>query len=330
MNLSRKTMWAAAFAITGVMPSHAAEPRLPRDGWVGWQIPAVDGAPAWCCYGNWQDATPSTCDLDTDRGYGAREKGVTTDAVKVYVRSAGGKIDRVRVLAASCPVQSRTPVQPLADVSTDDSARWLTTLAKREGTDAVTGEPITRDALAALAMHPGALARDAMSEFARNSASADTRKWSVFWLALARGADGADVVRDVMFNDQVAEVREHAAFAMSQSRSPRKAQDLIRLGNTDREGGVRAKAWFWLAQTGAEDAEQAIVAALRKDADDDVREQGVFALSQLPDERATRALISVAEDRGLSAEQRKRAIFWLAQSKSDSAQDYLDKVLAKR
>ena len=62
-------------------------------------------------------------------------------------------------------------------------------------------------------------------------------------------------------------------------------------------------------------------------ADEHVREQAIFALSQLPDERATRALIAAAEDRSLSREQRKRAVFWLAQSESEAAQTYLEKVL---
>ena len=47
----------------------------------------------------------------------------------------------------------------------------------------------------------------------------------------------------------------------------------------------------------------------------------------LPEERATRALIAVAEDRSLTHEQRKRAVFWLAQSEAEGAQKYLEKVL---
>jgi hypothetical protein len=35
----------------------------------------------------------------------------------------------------------------------------------------------------------------------------------------------------------------------------------------------------------------------------------------------------VAEDRSLSREQRKRAVFWLTQSESEAAQAYLERVL---
>ena len=152
---------------------------------------------------------------------------------------------------------------------------------------------------------------------------------SSFWMATMRGPAGGDVVSLVMFNDKDEEVRKHATFALTQSRSPRVAADIIKLGNTDGAADVRAQAWFWLAQTGAPESEQAITTALRKDTNDHVREQAVFALSQLPEERATKALIAVAEDQSLTREQRKRAIFWLSQSASDSAQQYLDRVLAR-
>jgi HEAT repeat protein len=183
--------------------------------------------------------------------------------------------------------------------------------------------------MAGLAVHHGNLSRDALADFARHDSRFETRKKAVFWLAIARGAEGADIASTMMFNDPNARMREHAAFAFAQSRVPRVATDLIRLGNTDKVGSVRAKAWFWLAQTGAPEAEQAISVALRKDGDDEVREEAVLALSQLPDERATRALIALAEDQALTREQRKRAVFWLSQSESASAQAYLEKVLVR-
>jgi HEAT repeat protein len=208
-----------------------------------------------------------------------------------------------------------------------DSIQWLVARARQaEGTGK--HRHIGQSALAALALHRGDLARDALAGFTRDP-RVETRKSAVFWLAMLRGAEGADITRTVMFGDQDPEVRKHAAFAMSQSKSPRAAPDLIRQGNGDNVGDVRAQAWFWLAQMGAAEAEQAIGQALRKDADESVREQAIFALSQLPDERATRALISAAEDRSLSRTQRKRAVFWLSQSEADSAQAYLERVLAR-
>jgi hypothetical protein len=326
-----QTIRAVAFCLAGlVTQGHAADLKLPQDGWASWQVEAVEGAPDWCCWSSWdnREGSRTSCRLD-DRGNSGNRDHTTIDAVKVYARVAGGKVERVRVLSATCPVEAATPIHELGTVATDDSASWLIALSKRSG-DAATSHDLGENVLAALAMHRGERAQDALTEMARGDARTETRKQAVFWLALLRGAAGAEVATSVMFNDKDPELRQHGAFAITQSKSPRVASDLIRLGNTDKEGEVRAQAWFWLAQTGAANSEEAIVAALKKDDDDHVREQAVFALSQLPEERATRALIDVVKDRSFSHEQRKRAMFWLAQSEAKGAETYLEKVLAGR
>jgi HEAT repeat protein len=247
----------------------------------------------------------------------------------MYAHMAGGKVESLQVYSAQCPVEVKSPLQDLGAVSADDSARWLIARARQDARDAVSGEPLGERALSALAMHRGELARDSLMEFARRDARTDTRKSAVFWLALLRGQEGADIASSVMFADAEPDVRKHAAFSLSQSKSPRAAPDLTKLAKTDASGDVRGQAWFWLAQTGAANAEREISAALRTDRDDHVREQAVFALSLLPGERASQALIAAAEDRSLTHEQRKRAIFWLSQSNSEAAQAYLDKVLTR-
>jgi hypothetical protein len=306
----------------------AGELMLPRNGWASWQVPAVDNAPAWCClsWDNHSDkVSPMACRLDRKNGenfgFGSHNDE-TTDTVRVYARMADGKVDRLHAFAAACPVKAATPIQEIENVVPDDSAQWLIGLVRGKSLD----EDRAEDALAALAMHRGKIAGDAMAALARDPRK-ETRKQAVFWLAQLRGSEGADITSSVMFNDKDPDVREHAAFALSETESPRATADLIRLGNTDKDDEVRAQAWFWLAQTGAAEAEAAIGAALRKDPDADVREEAIFALSQLPDERASRALIAAAEDRSLSREQRKQAVFWLAESESDVAQAYLEKVL---
>jgi hypothetical protein len=312
----------AAFACTSQVRS--ADLPLPKDGWAGWEVEAVEDSPAWCCWKGWDKHSMenSTCNLDGDRqGYGSRDK-TKTSAIRVYARFSAGKVEQVRALAASCPVETRTPIKRLDNVATDDSARWLLGLTKTAGDD------IDEDTLSALAMHRGSIAFDAVSAMARNESKEEMRKRAIFWLALLRGSAGADITTHAMFNDPSAEVRKHSAFAITQSKSPRITADLIKLGNTDKDGDVRSQAWFWLAHTGAPNVENEIIAASKKDADHGVREQAIFALSQLPDDRATPALITAAQDKTLSREQRKRALFWLAQSESSGAQAYLDKVLA--
>jgi hypothetical protein len=312
-----------------VSGAQAAEPRLPRDGWVTWQAPAVDNAPAWCCFSQWKQGGPApvACKLDDHFGHGTGGRDETTEVIRIYARSTGGKLDRLRALAASCPVEAGVVVQELAGVTPEDSARWLIAQVRQDGSG--NSGSSSEHAIGALALHRTEVAGNALAGFARGDSRIETRKQAMFWLAMVRGEQGAAVTSSVMFNDQNATLREHGAFAISQSRSPRIAADLIRLGNTDKVPDVRSKAWFWLAQSQVAEAEAALSTALRKDVDERVREEAVFALSQLPGERATRALIAVAEDQSLAREQRRRAVFWLSQSETDSAQRYLEKVLAR-
>ena len=326
--MNTRMIQAAALCVAAfATQSQSAELALPKDGWSSWKIEAVEGSPAWCCWRN-RPGEMSVCSLDDDNyGYGSRD-GAKTDSMRVYAKLSGGKIQSVRALASSCPVESKTPVQKLENVETDDSARWLITLHKQQRDIGKSRHDVDEQALAALAMHRGNVAFDHLSAMVRSDSNVEYRKRALFWVAMLRGAAGAELTSTAMFGDKDPEVRKHAAFAITQSQSPRKAEDLIKLGSTDKDGDVRGQAWFWLAQTGAPNAEDAIIAASRKDQDDEVREQAIFALSQLPDERATKALIAAAKDRSLSRDQRKTALFWLAQSDSPDAIGYLDEVLA--
>jgi hypothetical protein len=314
---------AATVTLALAPQARSAELPLPKDGWASWQVDAVENAEAWCCWDHWEsgDAKAKACSLDDDDHSFSTHDHTSTDTARVYARFANGKLQRLRTLAAGCPVETRTPIQKLDGITTDDSARWLIGLSH--------GNDFEHEVLASLAMHRGGVAFDALRTMAATDPRHDYRKQAVFWLALMRGQPGADIATSTMFNDKDPDLRKHGAFATTLSKSPRVAADLIKLGDSDADGDVRAQAWFWLAHTGAPNAEQAISGALRKDPDGHVQEQAVFALSRLPDERATRALIAVAEDRSLAREQRKRAVFWLAQSKSPDAQAYLEKVLTK-
>ncbi len=250
---------ALCLASLGLQPRvFAAELTLPRDGWVSWQVAAVDGAPDLCCFGNsnnFRNVRRTACQLDgREQSWGNRDNE-TTDQVRVYARSAGGKLNRLRVLSATCPAEAATPIRDLGSVAQNDSVRWLVDLAKQK-----------EEALIALAVSHGDVARDALAGIARNDSRSETRKEAVFWLAQVRGQEGADIASSVMFNDKDPDVREHA----------------------------------------------------------------VFALSQLPDELAARALIAAAENRSLTRELRKKAVFWLSQSDSDAAQKYLEQVLTAK
>jgi HEAT repeats len=317
--------FAAAALFLGVATSiPAADLDLPTDGWTSWDIPAVAGAPAWCCQKpDRSPAETTVCKLDDRQNGYISSDSETTDAVRIYARFADGKLQRLRALSADCAVQANSEIRKLS-VPEQTSVEWLSGLIGPYGRVDIR---LRNDAMAALAVHRTSLAYDALAGMARRGEQLEVRKNAVFWLALLRGSDGANLTKSLMFGDSDARMREHAAFALTQSRSPRVADDLIRLATTDRDRKVRGQAWFWLSHMGSPQTETAINAALRSETDHHVREQAIFALSQLPEDRATRALIGVVENKALAQVDRKKAIFWLAQTNSDGAIAYLDKVL---
>lgn len=327
MRIANLCLGALALAICS-LATQAADLELPREGWASWEVAAVDKAPASCCFNHWDSRQRSVvaCQLDTSNLNMYSGGDATTDRVRVYARFAGGKVTRLKSLSAGCPVKAASAIRDLGLVDPDDSARWLSAQVKQQGTG--DKKSAGQEALAALALHRGNLARDELIRFARHDSRVETRKDALFWLSQSRGEEGAEITSSVMFSDKEPEVRKHGAFALAQSESPRVAPDLIRLGNSDKVADVRSQAWFWLAQSGAAEAESAISLAIRKEPDEEVREKAIFALSQLPDERSVKALITTAEDQTLSREQRRKAVFWLSQSASGDAVAYLDKVLA--
>lgn len=308
-------------------------------GWVSWDVPATEDAPAWCCFGNDDARTTgaSHCDLDAQpNGFGSRNRE-RTDTLRLYAKLEGGRIERLRALAPTCEVRSASPVQALGPQSGAASAMVLgeRLLQLPPGDEAQTGKArmLTRELyqniLAGLALHRDNKALDWLAQAARSERSREQRKPAVFWIGQRRGEESIAVLKPILLGDGDEAIREHAAFAVSQSRSPQAVGLLIQQGESDSSIKVRSQAWFWLGQTKSAEVERAILAAIQKEPERRVRHQAVFALSQLPAERAVRALAGVAENRALDRDDRKQALFWLGQSKSPEAMEYLEKTLAR-
>ena len=303
--------------------AHADLSQLAEDGWHTWQVDAIEGAPDWCCY-QWRrgKAYGEGCDLDGRRtGYGPSEDGYSgVDQMQVYALMKGGEVAMIRALSANCPVTTKEPVLDLGMVDADASIRWL-----RQGID-----PHSRTsmhALAAISVHGGSESLATLIDVAATNDELENRKDAVFWLGQVRAVEAEAEIEKLMFSDEDPDFREHAAFSLSQSEAPGRVDALVRLGREDRDDEVRSQAWFWLAQSEAVEAAAEIQRAIGDEKDQDVREEAIFALSQLPEELAAKALVEVIEDQRLSEEDRKHALFWLAQLDSDSGMTYIESLL---
>ncbi len=306
-------------------PASADMPELGEDGWYTWKVRAAVDAPNWCCY-SWNSgvAREKICDLDDGhRGFSSSDgdKGMG-DELQIYALVDRGKVTEIRPLSAQCPVKSTATIVDLGPVDANDSINRLQPFIGKD-------EDLSTEALAAIAAHAGDESLQVLLDATDSKHDMELRESAVFWLAQIRGPEARKQIEELMFEDRDPKFREEVAFAYSQSNIKNRSAALIKLGNEDSNTDVRSQAWFWLAQTEAEESEAAITRAMHQDKSADVREEAVFALSQLPDDRAVKALAAVLEDRSLDQELREEALFWLAQSDSEIAFTYVDKLFSR-
>lgn len=288
--------------------------------WVSWTVPVIEGHGYTCCWT--RDWKRSPCQLEAkSQSSGSSDDDPRQDPyLTVLVRLQDGRVDRVRGVSASCPLNAggRRFVW-LEGVKPEESVRYLAGLVK-------SGE-MDEDGLNALALHRNSGALDELADFATSPRyRLDVREQSLFWLGQARGREGYEVVARVLREDKDDELREHATFALSQSPVPEAGEILMKTARTDRTPDVRSQAMFWLAQMDHPQAPAIILEAIAKDADEDVREQAVFALSQLPKGKGVPLLIRLGRE-SRDREVRKKALFWLAQSDDPEAVKFLEKML---
>ena len=106
---------------------------------------------------------------------------------------------------------------------------------------------------------------------------------------------------------------------------------LLRLArNPDVPREARNQSVFWLGQAAGEAAGAGLSGlVVDGDVDREIREQAVFALSQRPKDESVPALIKIART-NRNPEIRKKAMFWLGQSRDPRAIDLFEELLTRR
>lgn len=320
----------AALAALGCVSSANAADDLERrvtasDGWVAYRVPMISDGDGPCCYSVREGAkTRKGCDLDNRRLSFTTDDAdpeVTTDGtLNVYLKVAGGKIERIRAMGASCPVKTASTIRWIDPVEPANSVTMLSSLIDRKAGD-------SKDhGFVAVAYHADSSALSALASRAEPSHPFKQREQALFWLGQVRGAEGANVIERYATTDPDPKLRGKALFALSQSKAPNAYANILKIGSNDASEDVRGEAYFWLAQTEDSRAKNDIIAALKTESSEKAREQAVFALSQLDDGVADQALIEVLRGdypRGV----KKTAMFWLGQSGSPQAMAYFDEAL---
>ena len=184
-------------------------------------------------------------------------------------------------------------------------------------------ENIKEKALFALSQQNDPSAQLALREFATHeSASSDLREKAIFWLGQRRSTENTEFLRNLYSRLTNEDLKEKILFSLSQQRGAGNEQWLMNIAVNPKEGiELRKKALFWAGQSGVAISE--ISKLYDRMGDSEMREQVIFVLSQRQhDPAAMDKLFDIAKNEK-DPELRKKAIFWLGQSRDPRVQQFL-------
>ena len=190
---------------------------------------------------------------------------------------------------------------------------------------------VQKKALFSLSQRRSERSQQALRDYAsRADAPADLRQEAIFWIGQRKSDENAKFLRDLFTRSSGNDVREKILFSLSQMRGM--GNDVFILDQATNAGlplELRKQALFWAAQ-GKEVTTAQLAGIYDKNADAEMRDQVIFVLSQRGnrDTQAIDKLLDIAKtekDRDL----RKKAIFWLGQSKDPRAAKLLQELIER-
>ncbi len=160
----------------------------------------------------------------------------------------------------------------------------------------------------------------------RENENADLREKAIFWLGQRRAQENTEFLRGLYSRISSEDLKEKILFSLSQQRGAGNDRWLMDIAVNPRESlELRKKALFWAGQTGVATSEFANLYNRMNDAE--MKDQIIFVFSQRGrDPAAMDKLFEIARtDR--DPELRKKAIFWLGQSRDPRAQKFLEDLI---
>jgi hypothetical protein len=160
----------------------------------------------------------------------------------------------------------------------------------------------------------------------RESENSDLREKAIFWLGQNRSAGNTEFLRGLYNRMSNEDLKEKVLFSLSQQRGAGNERWLMDIAVNPRESiELRKKALFWAGQTGVPSSEFANL--YNRMNDQEMKDQIIFVFSQRGrDPAAMDKLFDIARtDR--DPELRKKAIFWLGQSRDPRAQKFLEDLI---
>lgn len=190
-------------------------------------------------------------------------------------------------------------------------------------------ESIKDKALFALSQQNELRAQQILRDFAmRENESQDLREKAIFWLGQRRSTENTEFLRNLYSRLKNQDLREKILFSLSQQKGAGNEQWLMNIAlNAQEDIELRKKALFWAGQSGVAISE--LSRLYDRMGDTEMKDQIIFVLSQRQrDPAAMDKMFDIAKNEK-NAELRKKAIFWLGQSRDPRVQQFLIDLINK-
>ncbi len=233
--------------------------------WIGYAVPVAGEGRVMCCSGStyfsgsvMSGACCGACRLEPN---GQGTTIVSSDSTRpagpvkleaagtmvVLLRVADSRVERIRMFSEDCQLDAGgRPVRWLDNVRPSDSVALLESLV---GSDTEKRDRITGGALAALSMHAGPSATDALVRLSRSHVVPGVRGDALFWLAQRAGEKAGALITERIAQDPDTDVKKRAVFALGQLPRDEGVPLLIQVARSNTNPAVRKQAMFWLGQS---------------------------------------------------------------------------------
>ena len=193
--------------------------------------------------------------------------------------------------------------------------------------DPRTTPEIQEKAIFALSQHRSPRAAAILCTYSgRRDRPADLREKSIFWLGQRKSAENQQCLRDLYKNLDSDDLKEKVIFSLSQMGGADNYRWLMDIALNTRENiELRKKALFWAGQGRSVDVAD-LVHLYDSMNDREMKEQLIFVYSQRREEAALDKLFAIGKN-DPDRELRKKAIFWIGQSRSPRASQYLQELI---
>lgn len=188
---------------------------------------------------------------------------------------------------------------------------------------------IKEKALFSISQQNDPRAQQILRDFAsRESEDSDLRESAIFQLGQRRSTENTEFLRALYSRLTNEDLKDKVMFSLSQQRGVGNEQWLMNIVVNPKESvELRKKALFSASQAGVATSE--LVSLYNRLPDSEVKDHMIFVLSQRPrDPAAMDKMFDIAKNEK-DPDLRKKAIFWLGQSRDPRAQQFLIDLINK-